>query len=414
MGVGLIVFLINISWAAEMDILLNKLVEKGIFTKEEAQSVKQEVKQEAAKEIAVNQPTKSIDLPEWVGKTKLKGDMRVRYQYEKRQANAEARTRARLRYRLGIENEIAKDIKVGAGLATGGADPRSTNQTFQDSFQHPDIRLDYAFGEYVLNQSVRMVVGKFKFSDYLWTPDDFLWDTDINPEGGSIHFEHKLISSVTGYVNSGVWVIDDNGTTDKSDPYLTYAQSGFKWNNDKIDVNLAGIFYGFNGIKGTGPDWCSATNTGLTAINSSTGACTGTLVYDYDSVGASLEVGMNKPIHLPIERIAFFGDYIQNIDPIQENRGWAAGLKFGNKKIVEKGQWQGKYQYSILGQDAFVDFTPDSDRLGGATDITGHEIELQYAINKNVILALDYYHDQRYRAAKNSNDLVQGDVNFKF
>ena len=44
--------------------------------------------------------------------------------------------------------KLDEEVKVGFGLASGTNDPRSTNQSFTNSFETPDIRLDYAYATY--------------------------------------------------------------------------------------------------------------------------------------------------------------------------------------------------------------------------------------------------------------------------
>ena len=76
-----------------------------------------------------------------------------------------------------------ENLTVGFGLASGGDDPRSTNQTFTDSFSHKGIRIDLAFAEYRPAPWLALIGGKFK--NPLWIPSDWLWDSDIRPEGGA-------------------------------------------------------------------------------------------------------------------------------------------------------------------------------------------------------------------------------------
>ncbi len=411
---GLSLGLVTSSFATstQVDSLIEKLVDKGILTKSEGVELKAEI---ASDEKMLREENMKQSLPEWVQKMKLKGDFRLRYQFEKRHLTTEERNRGRVRYRLGMEIEPVKDVKVGAGLASGGDDPRSTNQTLENSFQHPDIRLDYAYAEWAAAPWAKMAGGKLLRPDYLWAPTDLLWDSDINPEGGALHLEHNLFPNVDGFLNNGIYIIDENSTVDKADPFLYYTQGGLKYKNDMLDATVAGIYYNFNAVKGSCPNWSAGTNTGITAVTS-TGGCTGALKFDYDSVGAAAEFGISRTAdsEFPIERIAAFGDYIHNFDPEMGATGWAAGIKLGDKKVDNKGKWQLRYQYSWLGKDAFVDFTPDSDRIGGSTDTFGHEVVLSYGLNKNVHVDIDYYHDQKIKAAKNSNDVMQADLNVKF
>jgi hypothetical protein len=406
--------------STQVDALIRKLVEKKILSRQEAIELKGEI---ASDEKQIREESAKVTLPEWVQNTKLKGDFRLRYQYERRKNDQDSRNRARVRYRLGLESQVNDKVKVGAGLASGADDPRSTNQTFQDNFERGDIRLDLAYAEYVHSPQAKVIGGIFSKKDYMWTPSDLLWDTDINPTGGALHLEKKIAGEkVTPYFNSGVLVLDESVSSDMPDPFIDYFQGGIKWQDqkegNKFDANLAAIYYAFNGVKGVNLDWGSSTNTGRTGCSSSTGACSSGTMFDFDSFGASVELGANRlfgglPLNID-DRIAVFADAIKNVDSNDDEFGWAAGLVFGHKKVANKGQWQGKYQYSYLGKDAWYDSFPDSDRNGGATDSKGHEFILEYGLNKNVSLGLDYYNDDRIKAAKNRIQLIQADLNFKF
>lgn len=395
--------------ATQVDALIEKLVEKGILDKKEALKLKGEI---AADEKLAREDAMQQGLPDWVKNTKLKGDGRVRYQYERRANDKEGRARGRIRLRLGLENQINPEWKLGAGLATAEVgsttdDARSTNMTFTDSFRRGDIRLDYAFAEYKPAPWGKAVFGKYVKSDYLWNTTDMLWDTDINPAGFSGRLERSLNDKFSVFANNGLWIIDENGKTDRPDPYLIYTQGGGTYKQGDFDATIAAVYYGFNGVKGIALDGTSSTNTLTGAV----------LKNDYDSFGLSAELGFKNPAGplLPIPWAALFSDYIRNVDShVDENSGFAAGIKFGDKKVAGKGQWQWKYQYTRLGRDAFPDAFPDSDRLGGITDVRGHEAILEFGLSKNVVLGFDYYQDQRIKAVKNEQKIVQVDLNLKF
>ena len=398
----------------EIDILVNKLVEKGVLTPLEAQIVLDETKVEVAQSIAKQE---FLTLPSWVQKLKLKGDLRLRYQYERRAKEIQSRSRGRVRYRLSLGAQINERLKVAAGLASGGDDGRSTNQSFEDAFDTPDIRLDFAYVEWKPDTWISLVGGKFGRKAYLWNPTDVFWDGDINPEGGSIHMENKLTANTDWFLNTGVWVleelnsgntaINEAGTEDHVDPFLNYVQGGLKWKEGDFDATVASIYYGFHGVQGIDFQGSRDTNTkfGTTYLR-----------HDYDAFGFSGEVGVKKPFDLPFKRAAIFGDYVKNVDPEDQNTGWAIGAKVGDKKVSKKGQWQAKYQYAWVERDAFLDIFPDSDRKGGDTNVKGHEGILQYGLNDNVILGFDYYYSDRIKNAGDttSEHLIQSDIVFKF
>jgi hypothetical protein len=403
----------------EMDVLLEKLVEKGVITPMEARIIQDETVAYMAKDRADSQ---SYSLPSWVENMKLKGDFRLRYQYERKGKEIQSRSRGRVRYRLGIESKITENVKVGAGLASGSDDPRSTNQTFDNSFDTPDIRLDYAYGQYSPIPGIDIIGGKFPRTSFLWSPTDMLWDGDINPEGGSVHAEKYVVKNTKGFINTGVWILEElesgntsivqDGSENNPDPFVNYVQGGIKYKQEEketgaMDATLAAIYYGFHGVQGVDFPFSKDTNTKEGGTY---------LTYDYDSFGFSGEFGIGDPFELPLERVAIFGDYINNIDPNTENIGWAAGIKFGAKKVGKKGQWQGKYQYAWLEKDAILDIFPDSDRLGGGTNVKGHEAIFEYGLMNNVVLGLDYYYSDNIkgRSATTDEHLIQSDIVLKF
>ena len=97
------------SYAGEIDILLNKLVEKGVLTSSEAEQIKTETQEEVRAEIAAG---KYSSLPAWIQNTKLKGDFRLRYQYDRTINSANAQNRARTRLRLGLEHVLAMEQRL--------------------------------------------------------------------------------------------------------------------------------------------------------------------------------------------------------------------------------------------------------------------------------------------------------------
>ena len=409
---------------SEVDVLVETLVKKGYLTPLEAQIIQDEAKQAAAEDMAAG---KDFGVPDWVQKMKVKGDVRVRYQYEKDQTDAKSRERGRVRFRLGLETKVTDEVKAGVGLASGGDDPRSTNQTFQDTFETGDMRLDYAYIEYMPEAfaDAKMITGKFKRKPYLWAPTDMIWDGDVNPSGFALNSSGTIVADsgvdlldhMDYLFNTGVWIMDEDSHTDNGFPFLYYTQAGVKYKDESIDGKMAGTYYAFNNVQNSCPQWTAGTNTGVTA--GSSGACTGNLQYDYDSIGISAEVGAKELFGgLPYQidnRIALFGDYVKNVsNSVEDDQGWAYGIKFGHKKVKKPGTWQLKYQRVILQPDAFLDTFPDSDRLGGKTNTKSHEIIAKYAVKKNVIFSVDYYQNDIYQGQEDKDHLVQADLLVKF
>jgi len=418
LGSVLAVFTSSAVQAGELDFLLEALVEKGIVSPIEAAKIKESTEKAVKEDLAAG---RSYALPEWVQKMKIKGDFRMRNQYERTTNSAEGRNRARIRLRVGVESTVFENILVAFGLATGSGDPRSSNQTLEDTFNKPDIRLDYAYAEMQkILEHLSVAVGKFPFAKWLWLPTDLAWDTDITTDGFSSLWEGNIIPDLDYWLGGGIWLLDEAGSSlDDPDPFIKYVQGGVKFKafENKIDGKMAVTFYDPQGLVGLTLANDSETNTGA---STSTG-----LQSNYRAVSPGAEFGIAKPFGgLPFnidERIAIFGEYIHNLDTgligedISDFTGHAFGIVFGHNKVSYPGAWQLRYIKAKLGKDAWIDALPDSDRaFGGDTDIESHEAIFTLGLKKNVSFGLDYYKSWSMTNRQNKEHIVQADLNFKF
>jgi polyhydroxyalkanoate synthesis regulator phasin len=274
--------------SAEIDILVRKLVEKGVLSPGDAQQILNETKEEAKVQLAKGE---APSVPKWVQNVKIKGDLRTRYQWEEKKSGTATksndRDRARIRFRLGVDAKVNDQVKLAAGLATGGADPRSTNQTLQDFFQTPDIRLDYAYAQYMPFSWMSLSGGKI--NNPLWRSSGMLWDSDIYPDGLGLNLKWSAYPKFDTFVNAGFFVLDEDSSYN-ADPIMWAIQPGFKWGmTDHADLRATFNYYGFNGLKGKKGGYNSA------SPKTNSKDTDGTYLYSYDSVGASAELGFKKP-----------------------------------------------------------------------------------------------------------------------
>jgi hypothetical protein len=416
----------TVARAGEIELLVNKLVEKGVITPLEAQIILDETKTQVSKELAEG---KAYSAPAWTQKISMKGDLRTRYQIDDLEGDEE-RHRFRIRFRLGAEAKVTDNFKVNAGFATGGSDARSTNQTLENSFETGDLRLDYAYATWDPYEWLTVKSGKIKAMNagsgsspfakgVVWSPADLLWDTDINSDGASAQFHWAAYPNFDFFVNTGAFIMDENNN-DHLEPYMWLAQPGFVWdiNPEYLPQRIQAIatfnYYGFDNVKGHVGRLDN--NAGTNTLNN------GRLMYDYDSIGASGQLAFTHPFGeepvftiLKLPYAALFADYINNPDASTEDDGWLIGGKIGHKKVSKPKTWQLKYQYRRLEQDAWLDCFPDSDAYGGATNVKGHEVVFNYAFFKNVILGLDYYHMEPIIGANRpKEDIFQADMVYKF
>lgn len=181
--------------------------------------LKEEVKSEIVDGVFENQGEEGLpipEVPEWVGRTKIGGDVRIRYQHDRIASDSggwydyntindngkfnadrgadllarrnEDRDRLRGRFRLGIDAKLGYDFSAGARLSTGNTgDPVSTNQTLATGFNRYEVVLDRAFLGYkwksdMGNWSADVKGGRIPNPYY---STDLLWDSDLGFEGVS-------------------------------------------------------------------------------------------------------------------------------------------------------------------------------------------------------------------------------------
>ena len=268
----------------------------------------------------------------------------------------------------------------------GAAYEAAGNQSFDQVFSGKTLSLDYAYMQYGFSNGVTAIAGKFSAKNYLWSPTDVMWDTDINPEGASVKYAG---SNAVGafYAQGGVWVLSES-KPDDNDAYLAYGQLGQTWKSDDLFGTVAATSYVFTDLKNTNSPFHRGGNTD-TQMNSFNLAT---------EIGTKLGAGTASLV----------GEFIDNYETsTSQDVAWSIGTKY----LWDK--WSMKYLYADLDANAVPDFLPDSDRFEGDTGVRGHEFELQYEIIKHVALGVDYYHMKR-KADKVDENRVQADINVKF
>jgi len=331
------------AYAGEVDILVKKLVDKGILTSEEAKQILIETKEEAKKEESKKEEAqdKEANVPQWVQDIKLKGDFRNRYQGDRSKSAtsvATDRNRDRIRVRLGAETRVIEGFKVGLGIATGTtADPKSANVTLGDGFSFKNIILDYGYGQYMAQWkapfTATFTAGKFK--NPFWEPINAVVDPDINPEGAALQFGYNINPDANVFLNYGFLYLGDTFPKTK-DPLENVIQPGVNWKiNDNVKVKSAVDFWlaEVKGVKQLTPG--PGTNT--LARDADQNQATSDIVYqnDYNTVFPKLEIGFTGPFfgyNAGFPYFGVFGEYMNNLSPSAKNTGWIC-LSQSNYKI---------------------------------------------------------------------------------
>jgi polyhydroxyalkanoate synthesis regulator phasin len=406
--------------AGEIDLLLQKLVDKGILSAGEAQTIATETKEEIKKE---NVQGKNESIPQWIQNIKLKGDFRARYELVKDQAQHD-NSRARIRARLGLESRVNDKVSVGVGIATGPAsNPRSRNVTLgNDSAatntpgSPKDITLDYAYGKYTPFSWASITVGKFQ--NPLWQPSDVFWCRDITPEGLALNLNKDINPKVNLFLNGMMYILRNDSRTDKR-PYMDAMQPGVTLNfTDKLSLKTSETFYYFKGIQnhpkfsydssGSSP----YTYSGNTLVN-------GNYKYNYNTLQTTSELGLKDPLGGLLPYASIFGDYMYNPDAVVSGAGgYDIGLKFGAEQVSDWGQWQQKLIYSKLGRNCWLSIFPNVDRYAGDTNSRAEELVFEYGLGKNFSVLTHYYFANSLTktgsTGREPERVLQVDFNFKF
>src|SRR5881394_1805638 len=150
--------------AQSTDSLLNKLVDKGIITKAEADELRHESKVDFDKAYQVK-----TGMPDWVTSLKFGGDFRGRYDgiYPDTEAFVD-RPRYRYRLRYGAVATMLDNIEVGFRLTSAsptgdfGGNPLSGNSTLENNGSKKGVWIDQAYGKFTPFHSSD-VTGSFTF-----------------------------------------------------------------------------------------------------------------------------------------------------------------------------------------------------------------------------------------------------------
>ena len=381
--------------------LVSLLVAKGMLTAEEAEEVMGEMQQLSSKPVAVRREGKR-------DRVRMSGDLRLRYQWEDT-SNLPPQSRipeeagaARFQGRFGVDVDLDESWSVGVGVASGGDNPRSTNQTFSNGFPSYDARIDYAYARYDYRQQASVLVGKFK--NPVYTSANLLWDSDIRPEGIMGIYQPGGRGDIR--LQGGVLVLNDKEKDIQEDAFMYLLQAHWRWNADNgTRLDIAPAYYFSSDLQGT---------PGLTdhAIPTNSRDSAGNLLYTYDAATVSAKLSW-APGAL-VDHLELFGEYVYAPDPDNDNVGWLLGVTAGDSSLNRSGDWRFEYNYRRLEQNAWPEFLQDSDFLFGATAVKGHNLILEMAITPDISLGLEYYLHGKVIGTDIDQDLLQLDLNLAF
>ena len=273
---------------------LKAVVERREAEVDYLKSQTKELREESA--VAANEIGK-VKGADWATKIKFKGDLRARSEHFQQERvvsagvvdDAADRNRARIRARVGFDAKVTDNSKVVFQLATGGDDPRSSNQTLGGENTRKSIGVDLAYADWAFMQGANLTLGKVK--QPFWRPGQSLFfDGDVNPEGVAVAFDRGMLFG-SGY---GWWLeerFNSNPTGQNADTIMLGAQLGAKFALFGGETKVAAHYYDLGGGQYSNPFY-SGNAFGNSTIGETIGTTTTqVLQYDYNVADAERRDG---------------------------------------------------------------------------------------------------------------------------
>jgi cell division protein FtsB len=376
-----------------------------------------ELREESA--VASNELSK-VKGADWATKIKLRGDLRYRHESidTERVVSGEAedaadRYRHRIRARFGVDAKVTDNVTAALLLATGGDDPRSSNQTLGSSGTRKSIGVDMAYVDWKFMQGGNGVLGKQPWS--MWRPGQSLFfDGDYNFEGGAVKFDRGMFFG-TAY---GMWLTENynaNPDSENADAGVFGLQAGLRFPLFGGETRIAANYYDCGACQDHSPIYANSTN-GNTAYTIAGDFVSGTtlrnyLEYDYEVLDIGAQVGTMIG-ELPF---TVWANYAQNMaSDVEYDTAYAAGFTLG--KAGNPRTWEAGAFYQSLDKDALFAQFIDSDFGDGKTDSEGWVLKGGYAPVKNFTVNATYFINTLNKDVGTELDYnrLQLDLNYKF
>jgi len=349
-------------------------------------------------EAVANAVQKQAEKTDWTNTIRWKGDFRYRFESFDIEGKPD-RNRNRIRARTQLIADVTPTIEVGLGLASGGNDPVSTNQTLGKGGSTKGLNLDMAYFDWSGLTNTHVVGGKFKNYLHKSGKNALLWDGDWRPEGGGIAWDNGKFFAK----GLGTWLESDSK---KSQSFAVLSQVGMKIPLGDALKLTAGVGYHQFDTKGKGSFFGKDNDFFGNSFN----PVTNTYLYNYEDVELFADLGFSlfdRPAQI-------FANYAENQAANDNNTAYAVGINYGKAK--NQGQWAFTYAYQRIEADSIFGLLADSDFGGGGTDSKGHILKGSYAIVKNVNAKFAYFINDRGLKSGNLTDYrrLQLDLSFKY
>ncbi len=344
----------------------------------------------------------------------FKGDLRIRYESKETDYDDGSDSNkylGRYRLRLGANIDITDNLHFDIGMRSGFGNPTSGNQTFVEANKPTEPLSDYFF------QSLRFNVlgltyasgnstwkaGREEYMMYRPIKSQLVWDNDLSMNGLNYQYQDDT-QMITLGINQPTYA---ENVTAKDVVNLFLAQYVHKTKLEFAKLNLGAGLYYYDGLQGNTTLFGSSKGNTLD-VN-------GLYENDYHIVEGFGELQFKDVFGKPFKIAA---SVAYNVDPSDNNFGYDLAFQLGKAKDIN--DWQVKYSYTDLEEDATYGAYSDSDNFGGGTAAKGHAIRAKYKAGKNLYLAGNFFFNELYESKSKIDGMepdytrVQLDMIYKF
>lgn len=379
---------------------------------ESLQAEARELRETSARQAAA---LESAADSEWTRRIEWHGDLHWRHEQidddlTNDGAMHDTRHRERIRARVGLEAQVTETLTAGVQLATGGADPRSANQTLGDAGSRKDIGLDLAYLRWQFADWGNVTAGKMKLPIERPGQSRF-YDNDFNPEGIAFGFERGI-----WFARAYNFWMEERSTA--ADTLLWGTQVGVRLPIRESSLMLAVHYSDLAKGQGALPFFdCSSLTVAAQSLPCTNGntvvfAAPGdpVLAYDFDVI----ELAAEWSGRLGAWPLEVWANLAENQDPEDLTLAWAVGIDLG--KAGKSRTWEAGVGYQSIEKDALFGAWVDSNFAAGRTDGTGWFFRGGYAPLENWTLNATYFLNERNVDVGTTGDhrRLQLDVNLKF
>jgi hypothetical protein len=441
------------------DALLDKLVDKGVLTVDEANDLREQADRDFTKAYQVKS-----GMPDWVTSLRLNGDVRGRFEGFYGRDEIPDRNRFRYRVRAGLTAVMADQLELGFRVTSSeqsgafGGDPISGNTSFADNAAKKFLFVDLAYAKWSpLNEEKWSGSVTFGKMENPFVVSDMVFDRDYTPEGAALNIGYNLSAQHVLRLNGGGFVLDEVRLS-SSDPYLYGGQLVWdatwtpRWQS-QLGVGVFNLVNAENlNFIGTTPTVPNVNAGNLRTGLAGTGNPGGQLLNSYNPVVAGSAVTYtfeSFPMYTGPFPVRFEGEYMYNPGADEKNTGWWAGVLLG--RAGRRGGWDLSYRWKHLEGDAFFEEFVDSDfgayyplpagpqtvtRTAGfssgsflpgqplvgqyiaGTNLEGHILRLQYSPFDSTTLAVTWFSvrvlENSPINASSSMNRIQVDASWRF